>query len=66
MSEEEGERGFLDEWGRLGSGGNWVGRRKRESVMFVFIRPAALTTHFFPRIALFFCIAALELARGLG
>ena len=46
----------------MGSGGNWVGRRKRESEMFVFIRPAALTTRFFPRTALFFCVAALELA----
>ena len=48
-SEEDGERGEL--------GG---GRRKRESELFVFIRPTALNTCLFPRIALFFCVAALE------
>ena len=44
-----------EDWG---AGGNWVGRRKWESELFVFIRPAALTTRFFPRTALFFCVAA--------
>ena len=51
-----------EDWGAVAIGG----RRKRESELFVFKRPAALTTRFFPRTALFFCVAALELAHGLG
>ena len=43
-----------EDWGAGGIGG----RRKRESELFMFIRPAALTTRFFPRTALFFCVAA--------
>ena len=51
---------------KIGERGELGGRRKRESELFVFIRPVALTTRFFPRTTLFFCVAALELAHGLG
>ena len=43
-----------EDWGAGGIGR----RRKRESELFVFIRHVALTTHFFQRTALFFCVAA--------
>ena len=38
--------------------GELGGETKQESELFVFIRPAALTTRFFPRTALFFCVPA--------
>ena len=60
---DEGDTDLHEEdWGAGGIGG----RRKRESELFVFIRPDSLTTPFFQRNGLFFCVAALELAHGLG
>ena len=62
--------------GEEGGLGISVGVEEEEQVFYVRVRKKvsgvfwtseeALTTRFFPRTALFFCVAALELVHGLG